>query len=56
VKTTTRWYTKAISENGKIMRNDPYKDETSDSIILSNARSFKNSEGIPACNRWGSVH
>jgi methyl-accepting chemotaxis protein len=42
---TRPWYTKGISENGRIIRTDPYKDATNDSIIVSNARSFKNSEG-----------
>jgi methyl-accepting chemotaxis protein len=42
---TRPWYIKAISENGKIIRTDPYKDATNDSIIVSNARSFKNAEG-----------
>jgi methyl-accepting chemotaxis protein len=39
------WYTKAISRNGSIIRTDPYEDAVSHSLIVSNARSFKNASG-----------
>ncbi len=42
---TRPWYTKAITENGRIIRTDPYIDATNGSSIVSNARSFKNAAG-----------
>lgn len=39
------WYTIAINENGKVFRTDPYKDSVTNSLIVSNARSFKDSTG-----------
>jgi methyl-accepting chemotaxis protein len=39
------WYTKAISQDGTIIRTDPYEDAVSHSLIVSNARSFKDATG-----------
>ncbi len=39
------WYTIALSENGKILRTDPYTDSISGSTIVSNVRSFKDKSG-----------
>jgi methyl-accepting chemotaxis protein len=39
------WYTLAISGNGKVFRTDPYEDSVNHSLIVSNARSFKDASG-----------
>lgn len=39
------WYTIAANEDGKVQRTDPYYDAVTGSLIVSNARSFKNNDG-----------
>lgn len=41
------WYPPAFSENGKIIRTDPYTDIVSGAVIVSNARQFKDKNGKP---------
>lgn len=39
------WYRKAMSNKGQVIRTDPYKDSVNGSVIVSNARTFKDAEG-----------
>lgn len=39
------WYTKAKGESGRIIRTDPYEDAVTKSLIVSNARTFKDNSG-----------
>lgn len=39
------WYRKAMSNPGRVIRTDPYKDSVNGSIIVSNARTFTDANG-----------
>jgi methyl-accepting chemotaxis protein len=39
------WYQRAMAGNGEVVRTDPYTDSVTGSMIVSNARTFKNSSG-----------
>ncbi len=39
------WYIKALGKNGEIIRTDPYTDSVTGSVIVSNARTFKDKNG-----------
>jgi len=41
------WYTNAWTENGKVIRTDPYTDSVTGALIVSNARMFTDSSGKP---------
>ncbi len=39
------WYTVAMAKNGTVIRTDPYTDASTGSIMVSNARTFKDKTG-----------
>lgn len=39
------WFTRAVSQSGKIIRTDPYTSSDSDTLIVSNARTFRDANG-----------